>query len=305
MSDFDYSHLDGKLLQLLLAILDAQSITGAAQRLGVTQSAVSHLLGKLRQITGDPLFVKCGRGIVPTARAEALALHARLLLDDMRRFAAGDEFHPATLHTTFSIAANDFQRDLLLPPLLQRLRRQAPGVRLRVLPSDVPRAEMLREGDCQLVISPRPPDASDILHKRLFEDDYRVFYDAAVREEPLRLADYQAAEHISVLYSPRRTLDVDQQLTARGVARHFAVTVPSFAGIPAFLRGSSMLATLPGLLARGLMQGFAHCPLPAKVGRMPMYMIWHLKYRHDPAHSWLRRELEQAAAEVLGRGTQA
>lgn len=299
MSDFDYSHLDGKLLQLLLAVLEEQSVTGAAQRLGVTQSAVSHLLGKLRQITGDPLFVKSGRGIVATARAEALALHARLLLEDMRRFAAGDEFHPATLHTTFTIAANDFQRDLLLPPLLQRLRAQAPGVRLRVIPSEVPRAEMLREGDCQLVISPRPPDASDILHKRLFEDDYRVFYDASQREAPLRLADYQAAEHVTVLYSPRRMLEVDQQLAARGIERRFAVSVPSFAGIPAFLRGSPLLATLPGLLGRGLMRDFASCPLPARVGRMPMYLIWHLKYRHDPAHSWLRRELEQVVASVL------
>lgn len=299
MSDFDHLQLDGRLLQLLLAVIEEQSVTGAARRLGVTQSAVSHLLDKLRQITGDPLFVKSGRGIVATARAEALALQARVLLDEMRRFAAGEAFVPATLVTTFTIAANDFQRDLLLPPLLHRLRRQAPGVRLRVIPSDVPGSEMLRDEHCQLAISPRPPEAGDILQKRLFEDDYRVFYDPAQRAAPARLDDYLAAEHVTVLYAPRRMLDVDLQLAARGIERRFAVTVPSFAGIPAFLRGSDLLATLPGLLSRGLMQGFASCPLPAKVGRMPMYMIWHLKYRHDPAHSWLRRELEQVAAEVL------
>lgn len=299
MSDFDHLQLDGRLLQLLLAVIEEQSVTGAARRLGVTQSAVSHLLDKLRQITGDPLFVKSGRGIVATARAEALALQARVLLDEMRRFAAGEAFAPATLTTTFTIAANDFQRDLLLPPLLHRLRQQAPGVRLRVIPSDVPSSEMLRDEHCQLAISPRPPEAGDILQKRLFEDDYRVFYDPAQRAAPARLDDYLAAEHVTVLYAPRRMLDVDLQLEARGIARRFAVTVPSFAGIPAFLRGSGLLATLPGLLGRGLMRDFASCPLPAKVGRMPMYMIWHLKYRHDPAHSWLRRELEQVAAEVL------
>lgn len=299
MSDFDHLQLDGRLLQLLLAVIEEQSVTGAARRLGVTQSAVSHLLDKLRQITGDPLFVKSGRGIVATARAEALALQARVLLDEMRRFAAGEAFAPATLTTTFTIAANDFQRDLLLPPLWQRLRQQAPGVQLRVIPSDVPSSEMLRDEHCQLAISPRPPEAGDILQKRLFEDDYRVFYDPAQRAAPARLDDYLAAEHVTVLYAPRRMLDVDLQLAARGIARRFAVTVPSFAGIPAFLRGSGLLATLPGLLGRGLMRDFASCPLPAKVGRMPMYLIWHLKYRHDPAHSWLRRELEQVAAEVL------
>ena len=83
MRKFDHSDLDGHLLQLLIAILETGSITRAAQRLGVTQSAVSHLLNKLRTITGDALFVKSGRGIVATARAEALVLEARKLLTSM------------------------------------------------------------------------------------------------------------------------------------------------------------------------------------------------------------------------------
>jgi DNA-binding transcriptional LysR family regulator len=87
MSKFDWSDLDARLLQLLVAVVEVGSITGAAQRLGVTQSAVSHLLDKLRAITGDPLFVKSGRGIVATARAEALAAQARELLGALERFA--------------------------------------------------------------------------------------------------------------------------------------------------------------------------------------------------------------------------
>jgi DNA-binding transcriptional LysR family regulator len=87
MSKFDYSDLDGHLLQLLVAVVEVGSITGAAQRLGVTQSAVSHLLDKLRAITGDPLFVKSGRGIVATAHAQQLAEQARELLSSLERFA--------------------------------------------------------------------------------------------------------------------------------------------------------------------------------------------------------------------------
>jgi len=168
MSKFDHSDIDGRLLQVLLAVFEEQSVTRAAARLDVTQSAVSHLLDKLRDIVGDPLFVKSGRGIVATARAEALAAHARVLLDGLRRFAAAGSFDPGTFDGTVTIAANDLQRDLLLPLLLRTARVLAPGLALRIIPSGVPSAEMLRGGQCQLVITPRPPEAGDILQKRLF-----------------------------------------------------------------------------------------------------------------------------------------
>ena len=298
MRKFDYSDLDGRLLQLLLAVLEAGSVTGAAQRLGVTQSAVSHLLDKLRSITGDPLFVKSGRGIVATARAEALAAQARELLSGMARFAMSGEFDPARWQTTFTVAANDFQRDVLLPPLMARLRRQAPGVALRVIPSGIPSLEMLRNEQCQLAISPRPPDGADILQKRLFEDDYRVFYDAAMRAAPASRADYLAAEHITVLYEPKRALDLDQWLAAHGVQRKFRIMVPGFAGLPAFIHGSELLATVPGLLQSELLRGLASAKVPLPCPRMPMYMIWHMRHQHDAAHRWLRGELETVAAAI-------
>ena len=121
---------------MLVAIEETGSITSAAHRLGVSQSAVSHLVNKLRAIVGDALFVKAGRGIVVTARAEALAKKAPEILRDLERFAARDVFDPARWITVFTIAANDLQRDALLPALLVRLRAQAPGVTLRVIPSE-------------------------------------------------------------------------------------------------------------------------------------------------------------------------
>lgn len=300
MSKFDYSDLDGRLLQLLVAVVEAGSVTGAAQRLGVTQSAVSHLLEKLRGITGDPLFVKSGRGIVATARAESLALQARELLATMERFCLSGEFDPARWQTTFTVAANDFQRDLLLPPLMARLRSQAPGLVLRVISSGIPSLEMLRHEHCQLVISPRPPDGADILQKRLFEDDYRVFYDPAQREAPQTKAAYLAAEHITVLYEPRRALDLDQWLATRGVQRRFTVMVPGFAGLPPFIRGSHLLATAPGLLQSHLLRDLASAKVPVPCPSMPMYMIWHMRHQHDPGHRWLRAELEAVVGTAVG-----
>ena len=296
MSKFDYSDLDGRLMQLLVAVVDVGSVTGAAQRLGVTQSAVSHLLDKLRAITGDPLFVKSGRGIVATARAETLALQAREMLTAMERFARSGDFAPSRWNATFTIAANDFQRDLLLPPLLARLRKHAPGVKLRVIPSNVPGLEMLRDEQCQLVISPRPPDGADILQKRLFEDEHRVYYDAAQRPPPETLADYMAADHVTVVYEPQRALDMDQWMLKNGVQRRFVATVPGFAGLASFVRGSDLLATAPLRLQSHLLRGLATAKLPINCPPMPMYMVWHARHHHDPAHRWLRGELDAVVA---------
>lgn len=299
MSRFDHSDLDGRLLQLLLAVFEEQSVTRAAHRLGVTQSAVSHLLDKLRTIVGDPLFVRSGRGIVATARAEALAQRARLLLDDMRAFATTGGFDPGTLSMSVTIAANDLQRDLLLPLVLQRARREAPGLTLRVIPSGAPTPEMLRDGHCQLVISPRPPEAADLKHKRLFDDRYLVFYDASHRDAPRDRAAYLAADHVTVVYEPRRQLDLDQLLASRGLHRRMVASVPGFAGVPPFLRGSDLLATAPSLLRAGLMRGLAAVPVPVPCPRMPMYLIWHVRHQDDAMHLWLRRQVESVVKPAL------
>ena len=299
MSRFDHSDLDGHLLELLLAVHEEQSITRAALRLGVTQSAVSHLLDKLRAIVGDPLFVRAGRGIVATARADALAARARLLLEQMRSFVTADGFDPAALEATITIAANDLQRDLLLPAVLQRLRAQAPGLALRVIASGVPSAEMLRDGHCLLAISPRPPDAPDLVHKRLFQDSYRVFHHASQRNPPPTAASYLQPEHVTVVYEPRRELDLDRLLAQRGQLRRIVASVPSFAGVAAFVRGSQRLATLPSLLGRHQLRGLAQAPVPLPCPPMPMYLIWHLRHQADPLHQWLRQQVQDVVPEVL------
>jgi DNA-binding transcriptional LysR family regulator len=285
MSHIDWSSLDAKLLHLLVAVVEEGSVTAAAHRLGVTQSTVSHLLDKLRAITGDPLFVKSGRGIVATARAEGLAPQARALLHELRRFAQRDTFDPAALQATLTIAANDFQRDLLLPAFAARLRERAPGVMLRIIPSTVPRLDMLRSDQCQLVISPRPPDGTDVVQKRLFEDRYRVFYDPAVRNAPRTRAEYLASDHATVVYEPRRSLDLDQQLLAQGIDRRF----------------TPLLATLPGLLERHTLRHLASVRPPVACPGMPMYLIWHLRYQQDAAHRWFREQLDAIVGPALAQ----
>jgi len=295
MNDFDHLSIDGHLLKLLLAVVETGSVTRAAERLGVTQSAVSHMLDKLRAIVHDPLFVKSGRGIVATSHALQLAERARALLTAMEEFALAGTFNPADWNANITVAANDMQRDLLLPALVARLRQQAPQLRLRVIPSDIPSADMLRQEQCQLALSPRPPDGTDIVQKRLFEDTYRVYFDPQMRSAPLTRSQYEAAGHVTVVYQPQRSLDVDQWLAARGVARDFLVCVPGFGGVPAFIKGSDLLSTAPAGLAPHLFRDLAHAKVPVPCPRLPMYLVWHLRHQHNPAHRWLRQALESVA----------
>lgn len=302
MKRISFLNLDGHLLRLLLEVTEEESITQVAENLGVTQSAVSHMLNRLRAIVGDPVVVKSGRGVVATAKAKALAAKARRLLDELREFSYSGAFDPAELTDQITIAANDLQRDLLLPALLKRLKSEAPSISLRIIPSDIPTLDMLRTDQCMLAISPRPPDGIEVMQKRLFEDRYLVFYDGEQRVAPADMQEYSTAEHVTVSYTSTQHLEVDRFLQESGIERRFAVELPGFAGIPAFIRGSERLTTLPSLLGRDLLAGLESCELPIESPQLPVYMIWHVRYQNDPSHIWLREHLEAVGRELAKSG---
>lgn len=316
MNTIDHLALDGHSLQLLLAILEEGSITAASVRLGLTQSAVSHSLQRLRQVLHDPLFVKSGRGIIATAHARALAEPARDLLRKMEELSRGATFDPGQARLSLTIAANDLQRNLLLPALFRELDAKLEHVSLRIIPSLAPSVEILRANDCDLLITPRPPTGSDIMQKRLLSDAYVCFYDAGRRSPPQTAEDYLAARHVSVVYPDNSRLDFDRRLEAAGVVRDIAVAVPSFTGVAEFLRGSTMLASLPSLLRAHVMRDFACVAIPraiapggrsgelAKIGTLAMYMVWHRRYQDDPTHKWLRDVLEKVADATVAQRLQ-
>ncbi len=302
MKKLDAMDLDGRLLQTFLCVIEVRSVTQAAARLQLTQSAVSHQLERLRAIVGDELFVKSGRGIAPTAHAAALAERAPAVLAGLQQLVEAAHFDPAAMELHLTVAANDLQRDLLLPDFLERVRAVAPGFTMRVIASGAPRAELLRDGPSQLLITPRPPDASDLMHVRLLEDRYAVFFDGSRRAAPTDTEDYLRAEHVTVVHEPHRTLDIDDQLARAGIRRRFVVEVPGFAGIGPFLRGTPRLATLPSLLSRHLLRGFAQAPVPVPCPVMPMYLVWHLRHHDDARHRWLRGQLQACAAQQASAG---
>lgn len=310
MNDIDPLALDGRTLRLFLTVLDTGSVTLAAERLDMTQSAVSHALKRLGTLVEAPLFVKSGRGIAPTARALALEGRARALLDGLANFGAPDGFEPGQTRLSLTVAANDLQRDLLLPPLMAELERLTPQPSLRVVPSLAPTPEMLREGRCDLLISPLPPAGLDIVQRKLLSDRYVCFYDASVRAAPDSREDYLAARHVGVLYPDGERLDFDKRLQAAGIVRDVAVQVPGFSAVPAFVRGTARLATMPSLFRTQLMRDLAATRVPVdalglrEAGTLTMFMAWHRRFDDDPRHLWLRRlVIETASALAARRGT--
>ncbi|WP_372964270.1 LysR family transcriptional regulator [Marinobacter sp.] len=300
MKAIDILNLDLRSLVTFMAVLDESSVSRAAARLGVSQSAVSHTLDRLRLAFGDPLFVKSGRGIVPTEYALRTGPHIRQLLDDIRTLPSGPPFEPATAEFTFTIAANDYQRDLLLPGLVNILREQAPGIHLQVIPSGIPNPDMLRKEACDLVISPHAPEATDIMQRGLMGDRMVVYYDQNEREAPTGINDYMSADHITVLFSTGEKLGLDTTLDTRGIKRKSSVMVPNFSGLPAFLRGTTMLASAPERMSNQLMRDFAYAPLPFEYNPFTLLMLWHRRHQTDPAHRWVRNQVNSVAATMNG-----
>jgi DNA-binding transcriptional LysR family regulator len=306
MNEIDDLNLSARDLQLFLAVLDTGSVTESAARLGLTQSAVSHGLTRLRAATGDALFVKSGRGIVATIHALRLGGQARDLLRALRGFGRDVEaFDPSRWRASITVAANDFQRELLLPQWFAALRVLSPHVHWSVVHSGVPSAAWLRDDRVQMLITPRPPEATDIVQTRLFVDEYVVVYDPAKREAPTTPKAFSVADHATVVYEGGRVLEVDAHWRAHGVARNVVLSVPGFAALPGFVRGSHLLTVMPRLLAARYAPALAYAPLPVKAPPLPMYAVWHLRDQQDPAHRWLRAQLLASVAQVLDANPQS
>ena len=296
MKEIDFLSLDGRSLRTFLTVLEELSVTGAAARLGVTQSAVSHILDKLRLVLGDPLFVRSGRGIVPTDRAIALREPVRAVLDKLKELTNERVFDPLIGTLEFTIAANDFQRDLIFPRLLRELHMEGVDARFRFIPSGLPATDLLRRAHCQLIVTPFPPEGPDIYQSRLFDDHYVCFYDANVRSAPSTLEAFMAADFIEVLFddneSALSTLFPAEPLKLKKPR----ISVPNFAAVAAFLKGSNMIATETSLMGKVNLQGFNSSPVPFKSKPLTMYMAWHKRDHADPAHRWLRSRITNTAS---------
>ena len=277
-------------MRLFLAVHDEGSVTSAAKYLGITQSAVSHALDRLRIIFDDPLFVRSGRGITPTARARAIVDEIRPVLNSIKRLADRPEFDPSTRTDEFVIAASGYQRELVLPELVSRLRKMAPGLKLKITDSRFWELEMFRNGHCDLMLTPAAPDGLEFIQRKLFKDHWVCFYDPD-SGSPELLQDYIARPHAKVVFTKDESSMLDQILEKMGYERHIALRVSSFSALPSLMRGTDIVIAQPRHISSTIMRNFSHCPLPVTLPEFTVYLVWHTGQNKNPLNQWVRQEL--------------
>lgn len=294
----DIRSLDFNLLKALDALLDERNVTRAAQRLGVTQPALSGMLARLRESFGDPLFTRTQRGIVPTARALELVVPLKNLLQDIEGLLQPPAFDPATARMTFSIAATDYALRAVGRPFLRQLRQTAPGIQVALLPvQDKELHERMERGDIDLALLTPDITPADLHARRLFDETYvvamREHHPAAIEADShgLSLERFCALEHVLVSYSGGSFTGItDEVLAQQGLQRRVMVSVRSFLIVPELLLDSDLVAVVPSRLVSGW-PGLITLPPPVTIPGFTKTAAWHERVHRDPAQRWLREQL--------------
>jgi DNA-binding transcriptional LysR family regulator len=300
----DLRRLDLNLLFVFDTVMRARSVTRAAERLFLTQSAVSSALGRLREQLGDELFVRGPGKLRPTPRAIALEEPIRALLAELQQVLSPPRFEPATERRSFTIATNDYFTAVVLPPLAARVAREAPGIDLHVVPTAGRPLEMLDQREADVVATSWGQLPERFSTAMLLSDDYvcLVRRDHPFATKPPTLAQYAAAKH--VLVSPRGDARgfVDDKLAEKGLTRRIAVTVNHFAAAPQVVAETDAVLTAPRLIVerfaqqRRTVQFACPVPVPAALGRMSL--IWHDRLSRHPAQEWLRGVMLEVGAAL-------
>jgi DNA-binding transcriptional LysR family regulator len=293
MSSVHDSGIEMNLLLALDALFEERHVTRAAARLGITQSAMSHALSRLRALFADPLFVRTPRAMIPTPRAHEIVEPVRRALREIDgALTRRPAFDPNTARRVFRIGAGDYGELAVLPGLSARVQREAPGVDLVVqpLPKDV--AVSLEAGVFDVAIGPGAQTWPSILCQRLFTDRLvcLVREGHPVVKRALSLDVYLALSH--ALVTPRGTgrAYIDEVLAGRGLERRVAVKVPHFLIAPFVVASTDVVLTVPERIARAVMPALAlrvlECPL--ELEDVQFHQLWHERVHNDPAHAWLR-----------------
>ncbi|MDF0600803.1 LysR family transcriptional regulator [Psychromarinibacter sp. C21-152] len=297
----DPHSIDFAALRTLRLVYETGSFTAAAQALEVNQSAVSYTIDKLRRCLGDPLFVRQGGGIAATDRCAAIVAEAVQMLERLEAITAPAEFDPAQARATVAIACNYYERQLILPPVIRALRRDAPGLTMSLIQSSAQGRTQLLRSEADLLIGPIRPEEDGFYCRNLLGDRYVCVMDP---EHPLAgteltLARYTAARHAVITYAGSWKSGYLVQLEAAGRKLAEVLTVPSPSGIEAMLAGTDMVATLPERLARNL-PGRVHiapCPVPAP---FEIDLVWTARTHAAPMHVWLRDLIRRTTRATLG-----
>lgn len=295
---------DLNLLRVFLALMQERSVTRAADRLGITQPALSNSLNRLRDILHDPLFIRERYGMQPTPKAEQLAPVIMEAIAQLDGLVFGQQaFDPMHSEMLVTIAPNSYVEYVLIPAVVARLQALAPGIKLRITPYGNDLAETgVISGTTALVMGRfvDPPDNLVVQH--LMDDSLAcvVRSDHPDIGETITKAQYETMKHVNVMPPGKMRAGLFQALDRHGLKREVAVSVTHFLSVPEVIATTDYCTTLPSQICRRL-QGDKRLkilPTPVDLGTFPIDMAWHVRYRHDPAHRWLRAMIEEVARSL-------
>lgn len=283
---------DLNLLATMDVLLGEGSVIRAAQRLGLSASAMSRALARLRRLTGDPLLVRAGRGLVPTPRAIELRDRVRAVVD-----AAEAVLRPAlkldlaSLSQTFTLRSTEGFVETFGPALLARIADQAPGVRLAFVSKPDKDSTPLREGIVDLETGVTSTSmGQEIRTHGLFRDRFVgvVRMGHPLSRGTITAERYAHAAHVVVSRRGLEMARVDHALELLGLTRNTAVIVGGFGPAVVLARESDMVATVPERHTQNLWRGMFRFPLPLNLAGFTVSLFWHPRLDADPAQRWLR-----------------
>ncbi len=301
----NFRTLDLNLLRVFDQVMTERSLTRAANKLALTQPAVSNALRRLRTALGDDLVKRGARGIEPTPRALALWPSVQQALLQLQQSLVPSEFDPAQSSTTFVLAMADATAAELIPGLVDVMDREAPRVTIRVVPLSTrdPR-RILDDESTDLAIGYFPAviagltaqaqagEALSFQHQRLYESDYVCVMrrDHPLVNQEMTLERFCAARHLLVSFSGRPYGFIDEALTSLGRQRHIVLTVNQFFTAGRVVANSDLLTVLPRhfISVTGIADQLVLRELPFKAPSVHVDALWHRRMQHHSAHSWLR-----------------
>jgi DNA-binding transcriptional LysR family regulator len=305
----DLRQLDLNLLLVFRAVHDTGHLTRAAERVGLSQPAMSHALKRLREALADPLFLRTPRGMQPTARAAALAPGVAAALRALEEtLGRGVAFDPGTSEARLRIATTDYCEELLWGPVAARLRKDAPGLTLETLPlpERVPFKE-LESGAIDLALGHFPDAPGSLVAQKLYDEGYlcmmRVGHPAA---EHLTLASFAKLSHLLVAPWGVARGVVDERLAKVGKARRIAMTVAHFGAAPGVVEATDLVTTLPARLVDRWTKRYKVVGVPPPLALPPVRIaaLWHARLAEDPLSRWVRERLAAVASSPqTGTGT--
>jgi DNA-binding transcriptional LysR family regulator len=291
MHDSTLSSIDLNLLVVLRALLRERHVTRAASQIGLSQSATSHALSRLRELCDDPLLVRHGRGLELTPRAQRLLPSLERGLSELQSVVTAEPaFDPKTARRVFTLGMADYAQAVLLAPLLRELERAAPHIDLSVV--TFPNlTEMLEDGSIDVALPLKGTVEASYSTRALFDDGFvcMVRKGHPQAKAKLTLESYLAMRHVLVAPSGSPGSFVDSELARRGLERRIALRVSSFLAAPIVVSETDFISTAPARLARRMARRFPlHLlPPPLRLPGFGLCLAWHPRFDDDPAHRWL------------------